>query len=193
MKIQDEARDFLDITDAEKADGHLRHGVARLHDGIGADDNVTSAAIALEVVNGNNVGGSAGSDGASAAASDDEDALVRNGVNGLESFEISEKRRANDTKADEQEGQAEEREKGKDPGNGVCRGGFRHSVCSAKSRRHPEEGKTSKGNTEKGSGKRGQRGAAGVGGAGPLKAFARLEFGLSYELSFARGHGASFA
>ena len=104
MEIQDEARDFFDVVDAEKADGHLRKRVARLHDGVRADDNVASAAVALAMVNGDNVGRSAGPDGASAAANDDEDALIGDGINRFEPFEISEKRRGNDTQTNQEKG-----------------------------------------------------------------------------------------
>ena len=104
MKIEDKARHFLDIVDAEKADGHLRKRVARLHDGVRADDDVATAAIPFAMVNGDNVGRSAGPDGASAAANDDEDALIGDGINRFEPFEISEKRRGNDTQTNQEKG-----------------------------------------------------------------------------------------
>src|SRR5215813_13179931 len=114
MEIQNEPRDFLDIVNAEKTDGHLRKRIARLHDGICADDDITRAAVALPMVNRNHISRGAGSHGASAAADDDKDTLVGDRVNGFEPFEISEERRRNDAETNEDKGEAKQREERKD-------------------------------------------------------------------------------
>ena len=55
--------------------------------------------------------------------------------------------------------------------------------------RDPEEGETGEGNAEDRGGQSAKRRSARVGGAGPVEAFAGLEFGLGAELGVARVHG----
>ncbi len=54
--------------------------------------------------------------------------------------------------------------------------------------RDPEERETGEGNAEDGGGESAKRHAAGVSGAGPVKAFAGLELGLGAKLGVAGVH-----
>jgi hypothetical protein len=109
VEVHDLAGDFLDVGDAEEAEGNLRDGIVGAGLRGGADEDVAGAVGALTVIHGNDVGGSAGLDGAAATAGDDQDALIGDGVDGAQSLEIDPQGSQDDAKADEEEGNSEQR------------------------------------------------------------------------------------
>src|SRR5712671_7024525 len=67
--------------------------------------------------------------------------------------------------------------------------GFRHGAAGSVGLADPEECEAGEGDAEKCGGKRGDGGTTRVGGAGPIDAFAGLEFGLGAELGVVGVHG----
>ncbi len=169
MEVHDLAGDFLDVGDAEEADGHLGDGIVAAHDGVSADQDVARAVGAFAVVDGNDVGGSAGLDGAAPGAANDHDALVGDCVRGAASLEVGPERSQNNGEADEQERQAEERKDAEGLGKGI--GGLGDVTGGLVGAVDPEKSEAGEGNAEERGGKRGDGSAAGVGEAGPVETF----------------------
>ncbi len=115
---------FFDVGDAVQADGHLgyRIHIARTKQGVGAYEDVAGAIGALAVLHGDDVGRSAGLDGAVAGAADDHDALIGDGIDRAAALEISPERSKDDCEADKQERQAKQRKETEGLRKGV--GGF---------------------------------------------------------------------
>src|SRR5215831_12484698 len=113
MKIEDQPSDFLYVVHAEQTDGALRKGVALLNDGVCSNNDVARASGALAVVDGNDVGGSAGANATRAAIGDDENALVGDRIDGFQTLAVGEERSKNNSRANEQKRQSEKRKKGK--------------------------------------------------------------------------------
>src|SRR5216683_1530596 len=99
--------DFLYVGDAAEGDLHLGGEiVAAADDGVGNDEDVAGAVWALAVVDGDDVGWHQGLYGAVAAAGDDHDALVGDGVNGIATFEESPEGGEDNAEANQEERQA---------------------------------------------------------------------------------------
>src|SRR6266478_1170702 len=98
--------DLLYVGNAAK--GNLDRGceiVVAAGDGVGGDDDVAGAVGTLPVLDGDDVRGRIGLYGTIAAAGDDHDALIGDGVNGVATFEEGPERREDNAEADEKEGQ----------------------------------------------------------------------------------------
>ncbi len=78
----------------------------RSRDGVGNDEDVAGAVGALAMLDGNDVGRRQGFYGAVAAAGDDHDALVGDGVNGIGTFEESPEGGEDNAEANQEERQA---------------------------------------------------------------------------------------
>src|SRR5258707_11453768 len=89
VEVHDLTGDFLDVGDAEEAEGNLRDGIFVADLRGGADEDVAGAVGALAMVHGDDIGGSAGLDGAAAVPANDHGALVGGGGNRAESLEIN--------------------------------------------------------------------------------------------------------
>src|SRR5712664_73120 len=99
--------DFLYVGDA--AEGNLHRGceiVVAAGDGVGDDKDVAGAVGALAMLDGNDVGRRQGFCAAVAAAGDDHDALVGDGVNGIGTFEESPEWGEDNAEANQEERQA---------------------------------------------------------------------------------------
>src|SRR6266481_9112735 len=108
VEVHDLTGDFLDVGDAEEAEGNLRDGIVGTGLRGGADEDVAGAVGTLAMVHGDDIGGSAGLDGAATVPANDHDALVGDGVNGAESLEIDPQGSQDDAEADKQEGNSEQ-------------------------------------------------------------------------------------
>src|SRR6266436_2170615 len=97
--------DFLYVGDAAEGDLHLGYHIVGTGDGVGDDDDVAGAVGAFAMLDGGDVGGRVGLYGTIAAAGDDHDALVGDGVNGVATFEEGPERREDNAEADQEEGQ----------------------------------------------------------------------------------------
>src|SRR5260370_11112562 len=98
--------DLFYIGDA--AEGNLDWGyeiVVAAGDGVGNDEDVAGAVGALAMLDGNDIGRRQGFYGAVAAAGDDHDALVGDGVNGIGTFEESPEGGEDNAEANQEERQ----------------------------------------------------------------------------------------
>src|SRR6266849_4441536 len=172
---------------ATEGDLHLGYHIVGTGDGVGDDDDVAGAVGAFAMLDGGDVGGRVGLYGTIAAAGDDHDALVGDGVNGVATFEEGPERREDNAEADQEEGQTKDWENGEAFGKGVV--GVGHGAGGVIGLGDPEQRETGEGNAEDGRGESGERRAAGIGCAGPVEACAGLERGLGTELGVAGVHG----
>jgi len=140
--------DFFDVGDAEQADGHLGYGIhiARTKQGVGAYEDVAGAVGALAVLHGDDVGRSAGLDGAVAGAADDHDALIGDGIDRAAALEIGPERSKDDCEAGKQERQAKQRKETEGLGKGVWR--FGNGAGGVVGAVDPEKGEAGEGNAE---------------------------------------------
>src|SRR5260370_13180231 len=151
--------DLFYVGDA--AEGDLDWGceiVVAAGDGGGNDEDVAGAVGALAMLDGNDVGGGVGLYRAVAAAGDDHDALVGDGVNGIAPSEEGPEWREDDAEANQEERHTKDWEDGEAFGEGVV--GLGHGAGGVVGLRDPEERETGEGNAEDGSGESAERHAA---------------------------------